>query len=865
MGLDGASGGVRAPTAVLLSASAQVQRAKSAAAVARAVVEAAAEICGARGAIWWHASDRGFSAKFYHGAGLVPGACSIGGGLLKLRSSSPFLKLSRQRPDHVQFLDQVGAEQAVAIPAQDGRRRLGLLTVHDGNFEQTRLDLLVVLVQQAAIALRSLALAEERRKTAEHEAPSLSSLGPALTSALSLDELLSMVCQAAARAMAAQACLLFLGGDEAQLRLRAQTPATLADAGLSAGLLQLAELTRSHHDGEMVWRRGGQIPEGVSKALEAGRFQSALGVALSMRGEAIGALLLLAEEQHAFPAHQRRTMLSFAAQAAVAIENLQLFESIQHRLLEMADLTWVSTRVASTHDATKIAATVAEAASRALDVGRVAILVAGPDGRFHPIPEGQHGVPPDGDELLAAEGHLGAEALRSGSPQAVVDAEQEGRSDDALVQWLHARSLLCVPMTAEQGLRGIFVVGDERPRTFRSHAVALVSNYANQAALALQSAMLYQDVVRHLNQLSKLFDVSRTLASSLELSATLDAVLTSASELLEAPVCSVMLMDPERGDLVIKAARGFGPDDILYEPVKPGQGLAGRAAQSGLALTSSDITRDGRFTFRERAREEGLHTAIAAPLVARGHTLGVLNLYRKETQEFTEDDKRLLTSLANSAAVAIENAHLYQEAQERAQFLSAMMSEINHRIRNTLQAIAGLLRMELVRPHVSAEAAIKRGIARIQSAAVVHELMSARDIRFVDMKQVARRIFQLTCQSITCDHPLTVNVTGARVMLPSQNATSAALVMAELIDNAIRHGLAGTTNGRVAISLAEGGGEVVIQVQDNGVGLPEGFDLEATSGMGLKIVRGLVEDELGGKVEVETRDGLLVRARFPKV
>jgi two-component sensor histidine kinase len=110
-----------------------------------------------------------------------------------------------------------------------------------------------------------------------------------------------------------------------------------------------------------------------------------------------------------------------------------------------------------------------------------------------------------------------------------------------------------------------------------------------------------------------------------------------------------------------------------------------------------------------------------------------------------------------------------------------------------------------------------------------------------------------------------VNVTGARVMLPSQNATSAALVMAELIDNAIRHGLAGTTNGRVAISLAEGGGEVVIQVQDNGVGLPEGFDLEATSGMGLKIVRGLVEDELGGKVEVETRDGLLVRARFPKV
>jgi two-component sensor histidine kinase len=110
-----------------------------------------------------------------------------------------------------------------------------------------------------------------------------------------------------------------------------------------------------------------------------------------------------------------------------------------------------------------------------------------------------------------------------------------------------------------------------------------------------------------------------------------------------------------------------------------------------------------------------------------------------------------------------------------------------------------------------------------------------------------------------------VDVSGARVTLPSQKATSVALILAELVDNTLRHGIAHMEDGRVAIGLAEGGGEVVIHVRDNGVGLPESFDLDSDSGFGLKIVRGLVEDELRGKLEMECKDGLLVRFRFAKV
>jgi len=557
-------------------------------------------------------------------------------------------------------------------------------------------------------------------------------------------------------------------------------------------------------------------------------------------------------------------MQAFASQAAVAIENLQLFESMQRRLLEMADLTWLSTRISATRDIARIAAAVAEAAAKALDVPLVALFEAGPEGRCELIPGGQHGLAAEGKTSLPVAGHLGAELLQTGLPQLVADSDREGRAEDALVAWLGARALLCVPMSAQQGFRGLLVVGDHEPRAFGSHDIGLLSNYANQAALAFQAAALAQVQARHLEGLTRLYDVSQALASSLDLTETLDTVLNSASELLDAPVCSVMLLDRQAGELVIKAARGFWPGDALYERIKPGEGLAGRAAQTGMALTSSDISRDGRFKFRERAREEGLRTAIAAPLAARGRTLGVINLYRKSDREFTEADRRLLTSLANSAAVAIENANLYREAQERADFLGAMMSEINHRIRNTLQAIAGLLRMELDRPQKSAEAAIKRGMARIQSVAVVHELLRARELQFVDMKQVAERVAQLTRQSITDECSAEVKVTGARVMLPSQKATNVALVLAELIDNALRHALAGREDGRLSISLQEAGGQVMLQVKDNGPGLPEGYEQEAKAGLGLKIVQGLVE-ELGGTLELETRGGTIVRARFPKV
>ncbi len=853
---------------ILVAASVAMQRASSSVSIKRAAVEAAAELGEADRAVWWDQQDNNFIATVVsHGAKLGKTkilSLSPGFWKKKLPGAGEIVALSREDANQEELLEMVGAENGYIIRAGAAGRWVGALSVHGGTYLENQLNLLVMLVQQAAAMDYALELSVAKRHLTEVQQRSIAELGFALSSALSLDELLGLICRSATELVGADDCLLYLAEPEDEFLLRASADGDVVSIEAGPIFRELAEQARVQPLGKPLLMTGTGV-RGIGAEAKRAGYRSVLGLALAIRGDPLGSLLLLSRKAKAFTPTQREIMSAFAAQAAVAVENLQLVEDMQRRLLEMADLTWVSTRITSTMEVERIAATVANAASKALDAPRTAIFLLNEEGSYTPLAGGQRGIDAQEEQYLAPDGHLGYEALSLNVPQVVVDAEREGRQRDQLVRWLGVRSLLCVPMITQQGLQGIIVVGDDRPRDYPSHAIALLSAYANQTALAIQSALLYQEALRHLKQLENLFEVSQTLATSLDLTATLDRVLTAAAELLDAPIGTLMLRDPETDELVIKAARGIRPDHEFYQPVKMGQGLSGRAAQSGLALISMDLARDGRFSYRGSAREVGIQTGIAVPLITRGHTVGVLNLYRQTSRGFDEEDKRLVTVLANSAAVAIENARLYAETQERAQFLTAMVSEINHRVRNTLQAVAGLLRMEMdQKPPRSIEEVLRRGIARLQSVAVVHDMLQARDLRFVDIKQAARRIIQLTSQTAAPGNDIETRVSGARVMLPSQQAANVAMILSELVDNAVRHGLPKAPGPYISVNLAEAGNNIVIEVSDNGIGLPLDFDLNTNAGLGLKVVRGLVEEELGGDLEVESNNGVTVRAKFPK-
>lgn len=196
---------------------------------------------------------------------------------------------------------------------------------------------------------------------------------------------------------------------------------------------------------------------------------------------------------------------------------------------------------------------------------------------------------------------------------------------------------------------------------------------------------------------------------------------------------------------------------------------------------------------------------------------------------------------------------------------SAVIQEIHHRVKNNLQTIASLLRLQMRRTSSDEiRAGFVESISRILSIAVVHEVLSKNGLELIDIKETIQQIAGIVTQSmVDPSQSLRIAVTGPAVVLPSEQATSVALIVNELIQNAVKHAFKGLRGGNIEVRIAETPGEVVISVSDDGVGLgevpPEGF-----GSLGLQIVDTLVREDLRGRFEIIGETGTEARFRFPR-
>ena len=204
----------------------------------------------------------------------------------------------------------------------------------------------------------------------------------------------------------------------------------------------------------------------------------------------------------------------------------------------------------------------------------------------------------------------------------------------------------------------------------------------------------------------------------------------------------------------------------------------------------------------------------------------------------------------------------------------ATIREIHHRVKNNLQTISSLLRLQGRRLAIpEAKAAIEESVRRVRSIALVHEILSreaGEDVAFVEIVRPVCRMVEEAFH--TPDRPVTCRVEGDAGNLPAQVATPLAVVLNELLQNAFDHAYPENKDfdrGEVVLSLARAEGELTVRVVDDGAGLPDGFDLERSMGLGLSIVRTLVTSELGGTIEVHEgsgpgdRPGTVVELRLP--
>jgi two-component system, sensor histidine kinase PdtaS len=214
----------------------------------------------------------------------------------------------------------------------------------------------------------------------------------------------------------------------------------------------------------------------------------------------------------------------------------------------------------------------------------------------------------------------------------------------------------------------------------------------------------------------------------------------------------------------------------------------------------------------------------------------------------------------------------------------AAIREVHHRVKNNLQTISSLLRLQARRlaPGQGQEA-LREAERRVRSIAVVHEILSREPGDEVPFDEIVDSLVRMAEDSAVSGHRVDIQVTGDIGEVGADVATPLAVVLAELLQNAVEHafpsaagdgngdgdganGDAGTISepsGRVDLVLANDGRRLTLQVRDDGIGLPVGFDIEATSSLGLSIVRDLVATQLGGTIVMESRDGTLVTLNIP--
>jgi two-component sensor histidine kinase len=217
--------------------------------------------------------------------------------------------------------------------------------------------------------------------------------------------------------------------------------------------------------------------------------------------------------------------------------------------------------------------------------------------------------------------------------------------------------------------------------------------------------------------------------------------------------------------------------------------------------------------------------------------------------------------------LAIRDETDTRRQEEELQVKAAMIQEIHHRVKNNMQTIASLLRLQSRRAESEeVRQALREGINRILSVAVIHEFLAHQDARVINIRDVSQRIINQIREGVL-DHEkgIRMDLRGPNIYLPTQPATVCALVINELLQNALEHGYERQDGGTVTINLKDDGEQITISVDDDGVGLPEEFDLSRTSSLGLQIVKTLAEGDLKGKFELYGRDkGVSAVVTFPK-
>ena len=463
--------------------------------------------------------------------------------------------------------------------------------------------------------------------------------------------------------------------------------------------------------------------------------------------------------------------------------------------------------------------------------------------------------------LQIGEGYTGWVA-EHGHPLNVEDATADSRfASEASAYGKPYRGLLSVPVIFFTGvkLQGVVSVQMHNPHVFSDEDLDFLEIVAGQLAMNIENGRLYEqtdeELRRKVHELSTLHRVTAYVTSTLVLDNVLRIIVTQAVSLSGADRSVLFELDAASQQLRAVASHGFDGADLSHATVAVGQCCVGRVIQSGEpSIRNGCLQTDSGCFLHDVGKLGGdQHAALCAPLGTVHGPLGALCVFSSQRHLLNEHQLQLVVTFANVAAIAMENARLFTETRQGLHTKEVLLREMHHRVKNNLQQVASILNMQRRRarsPEI--EQILIESVDRIQGIAATHDLLSSTQLGVAPVDEIARKIVGIVRGNLV---PPQLNIRfyvgAAPFHLPTEQATTLAIIFNELIANAIEHGFAGRDHGEIRITAGlMDASHIRLRVADDGRGLPQGFAITDAEGLGLQLVRGLVQSNLLGTVEV---------------
>jgi signal transduction histidine kinase len=458
------------------------------------------------------------------------------------------------------------------------------------------------------------------------------------------------------------------------------------------------------------------------------------------------------------------------------------------------------------------------------------------------------------------------------------------------------RSVLAIPLTGQSGeVYGALSVFFLRVREFTPNDVELLSAFGTQASVAIENGRAFDRLEQRARHDGKLHDFGQRLLETTDEHVIRDATMRLTRDALGADIVGLFRFDTGAGHLRLEAGLGWHPGTIGALTIRPtSDSFAGYTFLQKALVQVSDLATERRFAIPAHLTAHGIHAGVAVPLGVRDQPIGVLAVYYHAPRRLSDEEGRLLASIAHHTALALEKARLYAELQTRLRelqqtqdqliqadklkALGTLLSGVAHELNNPLSTI--LMSAQLLRRAPLPAAALERAGA-IESecsraARIIRELLTfARrrppERRGIDVNEVVRDALQLHGADLALKRVRIVTELGATLPKISADPYQLQQVLLNLFTNAVHAMTAKGGEGVLTVRTAETEQGVQIAVEDDGPGIPaehlrQVFDPFFTTkpvgegtGLGLSLCIGIIEAH-GGTMTVENVPG--AGARF---